>query len=335
MPSARWLNKRRPYWERLTVLVERSGSSGVRKLSYKELQELGLLYRQAASDLATVREDPLDQGLARGLNQLLSRAHNLLYAGRRRSGWGIFKFYREDFPRAFRETFSYSFAAFLIFMFAGFAGALLSLHDATFERYLLGPHMIETIEHHQMWTDSVLTVKPLASSKIMTNNISVCLAAYASGIIAGLGTIFSMLLNGMLIGVVGVACFEANMSNMLWSFVAPHGVLELPAIFISGGAGFLLARGLLFPGLLPRRESLARAGAQSARLILGIIPILILAGTIEGFLSPTKLPPALKYLFAAALFSLFALYLTQSGKKPISKTTEIPDSDASLTPEFR
>jgi uncharacterized membrane protein SpoIIM required for sporulation len=315
MPSARWLGKRRPHWERLTELVERSGSSGVRKLSHKELQELGLLYRQAAADLAAVREDPYDQGLARGLNQLLSRAHNLLYAGRTRSGWGILRFYREDFPRAFRETFSYTIAAFLLFLFAAFAGAFLSLHDASFERYLLGPHMIETIDHHQMWTDSVLTMKPLASSKIMTNNISVCFAAYASGILAGLGTVFSMLLNGLLIGVIGVACFEASMSNMLWSFVAPHGVLELPAIFISGGAGLLLARGLLFPGVLPRRESLARAGAQSARLILGIIPILIVAGTIEGFLSPTRLPPALKYLFAATLFSLFALYLSLGGRK--------------------
>ena len=220
-------------------------------------------------------------------------------------------------------------------MFAGIAGALLSLHDASFERYLLGPHMIETIEHHQMWTDPVLTVKPLASSQIMTNNISVCFFAYATGIFAGLGTIFSMLLNGLLIGVIGVACFEANMSNMLWSFVAPHGVLELPAIFISGGAGLLLARGLLFPVLLPRRESLARAGAQSARLILGIIPILIVAGTIEGFLSPTKLPPALKYLFAAALFSLFALYLSRGGRKKILSASTIQPPASPLNPEFQ
>jgi uncharacterized membrane protein SpoIIM required for sporulation len=314
MPSARWLSKRRPYWERLTELVERSGRSGVRNLSHKELQELGLLYRQAAADLAAVREDPLEQGLARSLNQLLSRAHNLLYAGRKRSGWGIVKFYREDFPRTFRETFNYTLAAALLFLFAGLTGALLTLHDAAFERYFVGPEMMETIEHHQMWTESVLSVKPLASSKIMTNNIGVCFVTFASGILAGLGTIFEMLNNGFLIGVIGVACFEAHMSGMLWSFVAPHGVLELPAIFISGGAGLLLARGLLFPGLLPRRESLAQAGAKSARLIFGIVPTLIVAGTIEAFLSPTHLPMALKFLFAAALFSVFTVYLTKPGR---------------------
>jgi uncharacterized membrane protein SpoIIM required for sporulation len=318
MPSARWLSKRRPYWERLTELVERSGRSGVRNLSHKELQELGLLYRQAAADLAAVREDPLEQGLARSLNQLLSRAHNLLYAGRKRSGWGIIRFYREDFPRTFRETFNYTLAAALLFLFAGIVSALLTLHDASFERYFLGSEMMETIEHHKMWTESVLTIKPLASSQIMTNNISVCFFTFASGIAAGLGTIYSMLMNGFLMGVIGVACFEANMSTMLWSFVAPHGVLELPAIFISGGAGLLLARGLLFPGLLPRRESLSQAGAKSARLIFGVIPTLIVAGTIEAFLSPTHLPPPLKYLFAAALFALFTVYLTKSGRKVVS-----------------
>jgi uncharacterized membrane protein SpoIIM required for sporulation len=325
MPSARWLSKRRPYWERLTELVERSGHSGVRNLSHKELQELGLLYRQAAADLAAVREDPLEQGLARALNQLLSRAHNLLYAGRKRSGWGIFRFYRVDFPQTFRETFNYTLAAALLFLFAGLAGALLTLHDAAFERYYLGPQMIETIEHHKMWTESVLSVKPLASSQIMTNNISVCFVTFASGIIAGLGTIFEMLNNGLLMGVIGVACFEANMSTMLWSFVAPHGVLELPAIFISGGAGLLLARGLLFPGLLPRRESLAQAGAKSSRLIFGIIPTLIVAGTIEAFLSPTHLPPGLKYIFAGALFTLFSVYLMKSGRDetPIENTPSL------------
>ncbi len=315
MPSARWLNKRRPYWERLTELIERSGRSGVRTLSHKELQELGLLYRQAASDLAAVREDPMEQGLARNLNQLLARAHNLLYAGRKHSASGIIQFYRYDFPRMFRVTFKYTFAAFLLFLFSGLAGAFLSLHDIAFEKYVVPPSMIETIDQHKMWTESIVSIKPLASSQIMTNNIMVCAFAYASGIFAGIGTIYSLIFNGLLIGVIGVACFEGNMSNMLWSFVAPHGVLELPAIFISGGAGLLLAKGFLFPGLLTRRESIYRAGGQSARLMLGVIPILIVAGTIEGFLSPTRLPPALKYSFAAALFTLFVVYLTQAGRK--------------------
>lgn len=328
MPSARWLNKRRPYWARLAELVQRAGRSGVRALSHKELQELGLLYRQVASDLAALREDPGEVELARDMNQLLARAHNLLYAGRGHSGWGIVEFYRKTFPQVFRETFPYTFAAMALFLMSGLMGALLSFRDPGFERYLLGPQMIASIEQHKMWTESVLTVQPAASSGIMTNNLAVCFATFALGILAGIGTMWEMILNGLLIGVVGVACYEGGMSLSLWSFVAPHGVLELPAIFISGGAGLLLAKGLLFPGNLTRRDSLMINAGIAVKLLLGIIPMLIVAGSIEGFLSPTHLPAGVKFLFAAGLFSLLVVYLTSAGRVP--STTEAPSANPSV-----
>ena len=93
MISTRWLNKRKPSWQRLEQLVERSGRRGVAMLAHGELQELGLLYRQAASDLATVREDITSRQLAAYLNQLLGRAHNLIYMGRRPKVSGIVRFY--------------------------------------------------------------------------------------------------------------------------------------------------------------------------------------------------------------------------------------------------
>jgi uncharacterized membrane protein SpoIIM required for sporulation len=86
-------------------------------------------------------------------------------------------------------------------------------------------------------------------------------------------------------------------------------VLELPAIFIAGGAGFEVSRGLLFPGLLPRRESLARAGSRASRLLLGTIPLLLIAGTIEGFFSPGPAPIPAKFTLAAILASALAVYL--------------------------
>jgi uncharacterized membrane protein SpoIIM required for sporulation len=147
--------------------------------------------------------------------------------------------------------------------------------------------MVQTIEKHEMWTHSIVGIKPLASSAIMTNNMSVGFMTFALGITAGLGTIYMLLFNGLLIGVIGMACHLAGMSLKLWEFVAPHGVLELPAIFLAGGAGLRIASGLLFPGYLPRRESLVRAGSEAVQLLLGTIPILIVAGAIEAFVSPT------------------------------------------------
>jgi uncharacterized membrane protein SpoIIM required for sporulation len=179
--------------------------------------------------------------------------------------------------------------------------------------------MVETIEHHQMWTHSIVAIKPLASSSIMTNNISVGFTTFALGITGGIGTIYMMLFNGLLMGVVGMACRAAGMSQQLWSFVAPHGVLEIPAIFIAGGAGLRVAQGLLFPGVLPRRESLARAGTEAVRLLLGTVPILVVAGVIEAFVSPTNLAVSLKFSMAAPLFMLLLFYLFRPiGQQPAS-----------------
>jgi uncharacterized membrane protein SpoIIM required for sporulation len=320
--STHWLEKRQPYWRRLETLVEQSGRRGVKQLSRSELQELSLLYRQIASDLSTVREDAASRQISAYLNQLLGRAHNLIYMGRKTNPAGIVQFFRSSYPRLFRENVAYPLAAFLIFLAGAIAGAALCYSDPGFERYFLGGQMIDTIEQHRMWTQPVVALKPLASSAILTNNISVALAAFAFGILAGLGTVYMLFFNGLLLGVIGIACWQAGMSSQLWSFVAPHGVLELPSIFIAGGAGLLLARGLLFPGTLPRRDSLREAGGRAVRLVLGVIPLLVAAGFIEGYLSPSHFPVPLKFALGAALGTALLLYLASGSESGTAQERE-------------
>ena len=323
MISARWLEKRKTYWDQLEAITNKAGRRGLGALSHAELQQLGLLYRQIAADLAAVREDPLNQPWAEFLNRLLARAHNLIYMGRRARPRGILAFYREDFPRLFRQTWSYTAAAFALFLAGALAGLFACLADPAFQRYFLGPAMSNTIDRREMWTHSVLTIKPLASSAIMTNNLSVSFTMFAVGIMGGIVTIYLLAMNGVMIGVIGAACWQAGMSMQLWSFVAPHGALELPAVFIAGGAGLLLARGLLFPGALPRRESLIVYGGQGVRLALGIIPVLIVAGTLEGFFSPSYLPAAAKFACSIAVGGLLLLYLTRCGRKPSEQSPRL------------
>jgi uncharacterized membrane protein SpoIIM required for sporulation len=309
--STRWLAKRKPHWQRLEELVDRAGRLGVSALGHDELQDFGLLYRQTASDLATVREDITSRPMASYLNQLLARAHNLIYMGKRPQWSRIANFYLDTYPRIFRETIPLVLLAAVIFAAGGIAGAVVTLRDAGFAHQILGPQMIETIEKREMWTHSILSVKPAAASGIMTNNLAVGFMMFAAGITAGIGTIWMLITNGLLMGVLAVTTARAGMAMQLWEFVAPHGVLELPAIFIAAGAGLDIARGLLFPGMMSRKESLMRAGNRGTMLLLGTIPLLVVAGVIEAFISPVKIATPLKFLFAAVMFT--ALVASLSG----------------------
>jgi uncharacterized membrane protein SpoIIM required for sporulation len=313
MISNRWLEKRKPFWARLDQLVERC-QRGVGALSHSELQELGLLYRQTASDLATVREDVSSRQLTSYLNQLLGRSHNLIYLGHKPKVSGIVHFYRDTYPEVFRETLPQTLLAFAIFAVVGIVSWVVTWHDPAFAYRVVDPQIMETIEQHKMWTESIVAIKPLASSGIMTNNLSVSFSAFAMGITAGIGTVWMMALNGLLIGVIGAATWKAGMALQLWSFVAPHGVLELPAIFIAGGAGLEIARGMLFPGYLPRKLSLAQAGGRASRLVLGTIPMLVVAGLLEGFFSPSHVPVAMKFSLASVLFFTLVAYLFSARK---------------------
>ncbi len=307
--SNQWILKRRPHWDRLAALLAQSDSSGLGQLSRAELQELALLYRQAAADLSVLRQDATSRTYALHLNQLLARAHHIIYSGRKTNFLTLFRFLRDDYPAIFQRQLASVAASVLVFVFFGLLGAALTTARPEFMRHFLGPRMIATMERHTMWTESVVSVAPLASSAILTNNLSVSFVTFASGITFGLGTFLILFENGMMIGVIGAACHHYDMSLALWSFVAPHGSLELPAILIAGGAGFRLGRAMLFPGALRWRDSVARGGIEASRLVSGIIPLLVIAGLLEGFFSPSQAPAWLKFTVGGLLFALLNLWL--------------------------
>ncbi len=309
MISTHWLERRKPYWNRLVELTDRCDRERLDSLTRSELRELAFLYRQVATDLSALREDPASQQFARYVNQLLSRAHNIIYAGRKSSARDIYYFYRYTFPRVFRQNLRYVAITTLLFAAGAVIGMLLTVTRPDFMHQVLGPAMVDTIERHEMWTHSVVSMKPVASSGIMTNNLGVSFMTFASGITAGLGTLYLIVFNGLMLGVVGAACWLNNMSIPLWSFVAPHGALELPSIFIAGAAGFRIAVGLLFPGTLPRKQSLVIGGSVAVRLVLGTIPLLIIAGILEGFFSPSNAPASLKFVVSALMFALLCAYV--------------------------
>lgn len=319
--SNQWIAKRRPQWDRLAALLAQSDQTGLGQLSRAELQEMALLYRQVAADLSVLRQDTTARTYAEHVNHLLARAHHIIYSGRKTSLASLFHFLRDEYPAIFQRQFRFVLASLLVSLAWGALGVVLTNAKPEFMRHFLGPQMIATMERHEMWTESIVTMAPMASSAIMTNNLSVSFATFASGIAFGVGTFYYLFVNGMMLGVVGAACHQYGMSIALWSFVAPHGSLELPAILIAGGAGFRLGYAMLFPGALRWKDSVARGGIEATRLVSGVIPMLVVAGTLEGFFSPKHLPVALKFSVGAVLFTLLLLWLFRP-VKPVPVVAE-------------
>lgn len=304
--------------------MQQAGAGGLKSLRRSDLRDLGLLYRQAAADLSAVRADPSSRSLEQYLNRLVARAHNLVYSGRRISGWTLWHFLAHSYPRLLRRMLPYIWLATAVFLGTFGLGMLIQLLRPDFAALMLGPAMMDKINRHQMWTDAVLSMKPQAASGIMTNNISVCFMTFAAGITAGLGTLFLLFNNGLQIGVVLACCAQHKMAGSLLAFMVSHGALEIPSIMLAGAAGLRLGAGILFPGQLRRRDALARAGSDAVQLVSATIPLLIIAGCFEGFLSPTHAPVALKCAVGAVLFTGLCLWWGEGGRKLAGGPTVAP-----------
>lgn len=146
----------------------------------------------------------------------------------------------------------------------------------------------------------------------MINNLTVSFRVVMGGLTAGLLTIWALLLNGIFFGAVSCMVGQNNLAYPFWAFVFSHGSLELPAIFLAGGAGFLIARALVFPGQYRRIDAFKICGLQAAQLVFGIVPMLVIAGIIEGFFSPSPIvPEPLKYLVGSGLLWLLISYCSR------------------------
>ncbi len=267
------------------------------------------MYRQVAADLSVLRRDETARTYSEHVNQLLARAHHIIYSRRKTTWLTLFRFLKDEYPVIFRRQLPYVAASLAVTIAWAVLGAALTMARPEFMRHYVGPTMIATMEQHKMWTDSIVSVAPKETSHIMTNNLSVSFLAFAGGILFGVGTFVLLLNNGMMLGVIGAACHQYSMSLALWSFIAPHGSLELPAIIIAGAAGFRIGRAMLFPGGYRWKESVAKGGIEATQLVAGVIPMLVVAGCLEGFFSPSHAPVWLKFTVGGLLFTLLLTWL--------------------------
>jgi uncharacterized membrane protein SpoIIM required for sporulation len=314
---------RKADWEQLDALLARCQKSAAR-LSPADIRTLGRLYRSLTADLALAQRDFSTHPVTQYLNRQAARAHTAIYQSEPLARRRLLGFFTTNFPRAFRANLVFYIAGMLMFILpAVLTGLSLVLVPAS-ARLLLPAgvqNLIPMIESKELWLDIPPLERPFMSSFIMTNNIRVAILAYAGGIPGGLLTVYVLIMNGMILGgLTGLTIFH-GVGLDLWNFVIGHGVVELSVIFIAGGAGLSMGWAVIHPGLLSRVEALSQAARRSLILLMGCVPLLVIAGLIEGFISPAEnIHPLFKWGVGLATGALLYLYLFTSGRA--SETVE-------------
>lgn len=318
---SRFINDRKNNWERLEDLLSMIEGASLRGLSRAEVREFGELYRRAATDLAIARAETRDPKLLNYLNSLVIRAHGKIYRAESSGFSVIWNFFAKDFPQTFRQSWRYITLAFAIFTGFGVFSFLLCYFDQNFADALGLDGIRGSAQGNFKWWEELNKMNQIGSSFILTNNILVSLMAFAFGALFCVGTFYVLAINGLLIGGVLGVCYKANpeFGNALVTFMIGHGVIELSCIFIAGGAGMMIGYSLINPGDLTRSQALKKKGMEAAKIVIGCAVFLVIAGIIEGFLSPSALPAWVKFGTGISTGIAMYSYLFLVGREENSK----------------
>lgn len=308
MASDRFIDERKNNWQRLEELLKMLDRRSLRHLRRDEVRELGRIYRRTASDLAIARAESRDPRLINYLNNLVIRAHGRIYQADAQGGSRIKNFFTREFPQTFRRTWRYTAVAFGVFAVFSVIGFLGTQYDPDFSEVLgVPPGFREgAIEAKVRWWEDLNEANQVGASSIFTHNIQVTIYTFAFGAMFGVGTLFYLAFNGAVIASVVALTYRAGFGNELLTFMAGHGVIELSCIFMAGGAGLLIGTALLMPGDLSRADAFKSRGKDAVRLMMGVAVLLVVAGIIEGFISPAPISPKIK--ISVAVLTGLALY---------------------------
>jgi uncharacterized membrane protein SpoIIM required for sporulation len=322
----RFVRDRQGDWRELKNILDRIKSGGIKKLSRGELRRLGNLYRSATSHLAAARTYFPSSEATRYLNQLVAQAHASIYRAKPPSLSNAIQMFSQEIPAVFRERIGYVILAFALFAGASLAGFFACYVEEDLPRIIVGDEYIDKTEKNIARGDPCAVyktgVQPLASSMIMTNNIGVTFYAFALGIVMGIGTAWILVLNGLMLGSITFVFFQNRAGMEFLSTVMVHGAIELSCIFVAGGAGMLLGDALINPRGRFRREALVQNGKEAVKLVLGIAPWLVVAGIIEGFITPMDLPMFARIAIIVVTGTLFLSYFFGLAQKSIISVTQ-------------
>ncbi len=275
--------------------------------------ELAARYVALTDDLAYAQTFYPHSDTTAYLNQLASRQHQALYKNKAEDQGRFGRFWAVELPLVVSRHRPELRWALLVFVLSMLVGALSAAYDDTFVRTILGDAYVNKT------LDSIKRGDPMAVYKqspeasmflaITFNNVRVALLTFALGISAGVGTTFIIFRNGLMLGAFQFFFYRQHVLLASLLTVWIHGTLEISSIVLAGGAGYVLARGILFPGTYSRRDSLRLAARESLKLALGVVPILVIAGFLESFVTRhTEMPVAVSLLIIGGSAAFIGWY---------------------------
>jgi uncharacterized membrane protein SpoIIM required for sporulation len=280
------LLQRAPTWQTANERAERLAQEQATDLA--DAAQLANDYRLLAHDLARARRLLPDSRARQYLEAAYARAHTTLYRESWRPGSALLQLFRDDLPAAMHWLRPYILWSTVIFMLAVFAGYWLVNTYSDLIGLFASPDLITTVEHGQLWTQGILNIVPssVLSLQLLTNNIVVSLFAYCAGFVFGLGTLYILGLNGLMLGAVFAFTGLHGLDGALFRFIVAHGCVEISVMCLSGAAGAAVAEALVRPTHADRLKSFQIAALRSGKLLIACALLLTGSGLIEGYISP-------------------------------------------------
>jgi uncharacterized membrane protein SpoIIM required for sporulation len=313
---------RQDRWQRLETLIALCDKKGLAALAPAELEEIAFLYRSVTTDLAAAQTRGYSAELVAYLNRITARAYAVVHVGSARAGWSnVATFFASTLPREVRASWRIIAATTALFLVATVVSYWLVAERTNNVYALLPDAQIPAISKslHDSNFGFDRNYAPEVSSLIITNNIKVAMVAFAGGIATlGIATVWAIFTNGLMLGGTAALFTHKGFGLDFWATIAPHGVIELTSIQIAGAAGLQFAQAILAPGRLRRIDAIRTAGRRAGVLMIGVAGLLVVAGMIEGFVSPQRISIELRLSIGALTAVLLFSYFGLAGREPQS-----------------
>jgi uncharacterized membrane protein SpoIIM required for sporulation/uncharacterized RDD family membrane protein YckC len=308
-------------WDAFQVLAERATTAGLDSFAPDELPDFAARYREIAADLARARTYRADPGTVARLERLVAAGHNVLYREGQQTWRRVWTAVSREFPAAVIQARWQVLLAWALFTAPALGGYALMRERPALASELLPEVMLRRAEAGRVrvaagrkYVSVDWSSRPLAASFIITNNIRVAIACFAGGIFLGVGSLVMLAYNGLAMGTFAGHFANQGLLGYLMEFIVGHGVLELFAIWVAGAAGFLLGKSVVAPGDRSRTDALVESGRVTVRMMGAVAVLLIIAGSIEGFLSVGGEGIAVRAGVSAASLAFLLTYLARGAR---------------------